>query len=79
MIPLLATFEEIDCISPILLTDAKDNKKRVFLVIFLNDTSLRGSKGGDIRAINRVAESESESEGVGGFSWESESESESDF
>ena len=52
--PLLATFAEMDCISPILLTDAKDNKKSVFLVQFLKDTSLSGSNGGDIKDINTL-------------------------
>ena len=48
-IPLVATLDEIDCISPILLTEAKDSRNRAFFVVFLNVASWRGSNGGDIK------------------------------
>ena len=56
--PLLATLDEIACISPILLTDAKDSKKSVFLVTSLNVASSRGSNGCFIKATNTLLRSQ---------------------
>ena len=54
---LLAILEERAYISRILLTHDKDNKKSIFLVIFLNIATLRGSNGGAIREVKTLLRS----------------------